>query len=87
VVFTASTDHATTVTSYLLEVFAAGANPSTATPAATSNLGKPTPASNGDITVDRAAFFSGLPPGSYLATVTAIGLGGLTRSAGVTFTR
>ena len=53
VVFTASTDHATNVTSYLLEVFAAGANPNTATPVATSDLGKPTPAANGDITVDR----------------------------------
>jgi hypothetical protein len=87
VVFTASSDHATNVTSYLLEVFVAGANPNTATPVATSNLGKPTPASNNDITVDRAAFFSALPSGNYLATVSAIGPGGRTRSAGVTFTR
>ncbi len=87
VVFTASTDHATNVTSYLLEVFAAGANPNTATPVATSNLGKPTPAANGDITVDRAAFFSGLASGSYVTTVSAIGPGGMTRSASVTFTR
>jgi regulation of enolase protein 1 (concanavalin A-like superfamily) len=87
VVFTAPTDHATNVTSYLLEVFASGANPSTATPIASSDLGKPTPASNGDITVDRATFFSGLATGNYLATVSAIGPGGKTRSASVTFTR
>lgn len=87
VVFGASTDHATNVTSYLLEIFASGANPSTATPVATSNLGKPAPAANNDITVDRATFFSGLAPGSYIATVSAIGPGGRTRSAGVTFTR
>jgi regulation of enolase protein 1 (concanavalin A-like superfamily) len=86
VAFTASADHAM-VTSYRLEVFASGANPSTATPVATSNLGKPTPATNGDITVDRATFFSGLAPGNYIATVSAIGSAGSTRSTGVTFTR
>ena len=87
VVFTASTDHATNVTSYLLEVFASGANPNTATPVATSDLGKPAPAANNDITVDRSTFFSGLAPGNYLATVSAIGPGGRTRSASVSFTR
>ena len=59
----------------------------TATPVATSSLGKPTPASNGDITVDRATFFSGLAAGNYLATVTAFGPGGQTQSSSVTFTR
>ena len=87
VVFGASADHATNVTSYLLEVFAANANPATATPVATSNLGKPTPAANNDITVDRSSFFSALAPGTYIATVSAIGPGGRTRSAAVTFTR
>ena len=43
VVFTASPDHATLVTSYELRIYASGANPNTATPIATSNLGKPTP--------------------------------------------
>jgi Bacterial Ig domain len=86
VVFTAPADHATNVTSYLLKVFAAGANPATATPVATSNLGKPTP-SGGEITVDRASFFSALAAGSYQATVTAIGPGGQSPSAAVTFTR
>jgi regulation of enolase protein 1 (concanavalin A-like superfamily) len=87
VVFTASTSHATGVSSYLLEIFAANANPATATPIATSDLGKPTPAANNDITVDRASFFSALGPASYVATVTAIGPGGRTRSTSVTFTR
>ena len=85
--FTASTDHATNVTSYLLSVYAGTADPRTATPVATSDLGKPTPAANNEITVDRATFFSALPAGSYLATVTAIGPGGTTQSSSVAFTR
>jgi chitodextrinase len=88
VVFTASADDSTTlVTGYRLEVFAAGANPSTATPVATSDLGKPTPATTNDITVDRATFFSGLAAGNYVATVSAYGSGGTSRSTSVTFTR
>jgi regulation of enolase protein 1 (concanavalin A-like superfamily) len=87
VIFTASADHATNVTSYRLSVYTQGSNPATATPVATSDLGKPTPAANNDITVDRAAFFSALAPGTYVATVMAIGPGGQTQSASVTFTR
>lgn len=87
VVFTASVDHATKVTRYVLQVYAASANPATATPVATSDLGKPAPASNGDITVDRATFFSALATGSYIATVTSVGTGGETQSTGVAFTR
>ena len=87
VVFTASSDHETNVTNYVLKVFAAGVNPATASPIATSDLGKPSPATNGDITVDRSTFFSGLAAGSYLATVTAVGPGGHTQSASVSFTR
>jgi hypothetical protein len=86
VVFTASTDHAI-VTSYLFEVFANGANPNTATPIASSDLGKPTPAANGDISVDQSSFVNALAPGTYVATVSAIGSGGEGQSAGVTFTR
>ena len=87
VVFGASADHASGVTSYVLKVYASGANPSTATPVASSDLGKPAPASNGDITVDRGTFFSGLAAGSYVATVTAVGPGGQTASAPISFTR
>ena len=77
VVFTASTDHDDNVTSYLFEVFAGGADPESSTPVASSNLGKPTPAADRDITVDRASFFNALAPGNYTATVTAIGPGGI----------
>jgi chitinase len=86
IVFQKSVDHAT-VTSYRLDIFASGANPATATPVATSDLGKPTPATNGDITVDRATFFSALAVGNYVATVSAIGTSGSSRSASVTFSR
>jgi regulation of enolase protein 1 (concanavalin A-like superfamily) len=87
VVFTASADHATLVTRYELRIYASGADPNTATPIATSDLGKPTPDANNNITVDRSAFFSALAVGNYGAAVAAIGSGGSSISAGVTFTR
>ena len=87
VAFTASADHATNVTSYRLEIFAASANPATSTPIASSDLGKPTPDATGTITVDRATFFGSLAAGQYLASVKAIGPGGQTQSAAVAFTR
>ena len=86
-VFAASTDHATKVTSYLLEIFANGADPNTATPVASSDLGKPAPATNGDITVNRATLFSGLANGTYIMTVSSVGPDGRSRSASLTFTR
>lgn len=86
VIFQRSVDHAT-VTSYRLDVFASGANPATATPVATSDLGKPTPAANGDVTLNRATFFSALAAGNYVATVSAIGTGGSSRSTSITFSR
>ena len=87
VVFTAPIDHATNVTSYWFEVFTSTADPSTGTPVATANLGKPDPDTNSDITSDQSALFSNLAAGNYLATVTAVGPGGSTRSATVAFTR
>jgi hypothetical protein len=85
VAFTASPDHATSLTSYRLDIFAASANPATATPIASSSLGKPTPDATGTITVDRATFFGSLPAGQYLAAVTAISPSGQTQSAAVAF--
>jgi hypothetical protein len=85
--FQKSADHSTLVTSYRLDVFASTANPSTATPVKSVSLGKPTPDSTGLITVDESSFFSALASGSYLATVSAIGSGGTSRSAAVAFTR
>jgi regulation of enolase protein 1 (concanavalin A-like superfamily) len=88
IIFTASADHnSSLVSSYLFEVFANGADPNTATPVASSDLGKPTPGANNDITVNRASFFSSLAPGTYVATVSAMGPGGKGRGAPVTFTR
>jgi hypothetical protein len=87
VAMTASTEHDTGVDSYLLEVFAGGADPETASPIASSDLGKPTPDANREISVDRSSFFSALPPGNYTATVKAIGPGGSARSTAVNFTR
>jgi len=86
VTFTASADHAS-VTSYRLDVFLPGVDPATATPTASSSLGKPTPDATNTITVDRASFFSALAPGTYQATVSAVGAGGESRSAAITFTR
>jgi uncharacterized protein DUF4082/Big-like domain-containing protein len=86
VIFQASTDHNNGVTSYLLEAFANGADPNTASPVASSDLGKPTPAANGDITVDRTSFFSVMARGTYVMTVSAIGPTGQGRSAPVTVT-
>jgi regulation of enolase protein 1 (concanavalin A-like superfamily) len=86
VMFQASTDHAI-VTSYLMQIYANAADPNTATPVASSDLGKPAPGTNGDISVNRATLFSGLAPGTYLLTVSSIGAGGTTRSLSITFTR
>ena len=85
-VFTSSPHHATTVSCHLLEIFAAGANPATATPIATQNLGKPAVVS-GDCTADITSTFNGLATGSYQATVSAIGSAGRSRGAPVPFTR
>ncbi len=84
-VFTASANHDTAVTHYLLEVFpdvAAGPIPT-----ASSDLGKPAPDQHGEISVDRSSFFSALPAGAYVATVTAIGNAGEAASDPAPFIR
>jgi hypothetical protein len=87
VLFRPSADHAALVDGYLFEIFREGDNPNSASPVASSDLGKPAPGADGDISVDRSALFQSLPPGSYVATVTAIGSGGQARSAAVIFVR
>ncbi|MEO5897230.1 MAG: hypothetical protein ABIS06_16185, partial [Vicinamibacterales bacterium] len=87
VVFLASADHDTLVTRYLLEIYTNSAAPGVSAPVATSDLGKPRPAANGEITVDRAALFEALASGSYIAAVTAIGDGGSSASLTAAFTR
>jgi hypothetical protein len=85
--FTPSTDNSMNVTSYTLDIFTAGANPSTATPVKSQNVGKP-PIVNGDMSVDVSQVIASLPPGSFFGTVTATGPGGSTRSApSATFTK
>jgi hypothetical protein len=79
-VFTASTNHTTAVDRYFLEIFPAGADPLVANPVATRDLGKPAVV-GGECTVDVSSTTVALAPGSYIATVTAIGPGGSTRSA------
>ena len=83
----ASTDHDTSVTSYQLDVFAAGANPDTATPLTSSDLGKPTPDGTREIRVDRSTMLGMLSPATYVVTVSAIGAGGRGRSVPYTFVR
>ena len=85
-VFYPSPDHDTTVTAYRFDVFAVGADPSTATPIASQDVGKP-PVVNGDVTAEVTATISALGPGTYQATIAAVGAGGITQSAPATFTR
>jgi hypothetical protein len=77
-VFVPSADHATNVTSYTAQVFAAGANPATADAAASLDLGKPAVV-DGSITADILPLVTPLPAGSYFVSVTAVGPGGSTR--------
>jgi regulation of enolase protein 1 (concanavalin A-like superfamily) len=85
-IFGASADHATNVTSYIVAIYRA-ADPVTASPVATRDIGKPTPV-NGDISVDISTLVNPLPAGSYYAVVRATGPGGTTASApSATFTR
>jgi hypothetical protein len=85
-VFVASPDHSTLVVNYLLEIFTAGANPNTATPVATQNLGKPAVV-NGECDVDITQTVNGLATGSYIATVKAVGSSGSSRSNTAPFTK
>jgi uncharacterized protein (DUF2141 family) len=85
-VFTVGPDHDTAVSSYIIAVYRAS-DPVTASPVATSDIGKPTPV-NGDITVDISPLVNPLPSGSYKVVVRATGPGGTTDSApSPTFTK
>jgi len=87
VVFHASPDDATLVTSYRIEIFSAAADTTTATPTSTFDGGKPAKDAAGDVTVIAASFFSALAPGNYKLTIAAVGAGGVGRSTAVVFTR
>jgi subtilisin family serine protease len=75
-----------TVSYYRLEVFASNADPRTANPIATQNLGLP-PVVSGESSVDVRATILPLPPGNYIATVAAVGPQGTGRSLPFNFTR
>jgi hypothetical protein len=78
--FTPSADDSTNVTSYRVDIFTVGVNPSTATPVKTQNVGKPT-ITNGEMVVDLMPIITSISSGTYFCTVTAIGPGGSTLSA------
>ena len=75
------------MTSYWFDVFTSTADPSTATPVATANLGKPDPDPNSDIASDQSALFSSLAAGTTSPLSRPSRPGGSTRSATVAFTR
>jgi hypothetical protein len=79
-VFTPSSNQASAVSHYVLNVFPAGANPSTSNPVASIDLGLP-PIVGSEIHADITALISGLAPGNYISTVTAVGPGGEATSA------
>ena len=71
---------------YVLEVFALGADPNTAAPIATQNLGLPTVVS-GECSADVRSTILGLAAGNYLATVSAVEGTNKLRSPSFAFTR
>ena len=79
-VFSPSADHDTLVSHYVLEIFPLGANVSAANPVGAVDLGKPGVV-NGECQVDITGLFTSLSPGTYVATVTAVGNGESERSA------
>ena len=87
VAFTTSAADEAIATDYLLEFFAAGADPATATAIKRQSLGRPTLDTAGNATVDITPAFTSLAPGNYIATVSAVWSGGLSRSASVAVTR
>jgi uncharacterized protein (DUF2141 family) len=78
---------ADSVSYYVLEIFAAGADPDTSAPVATQHLGLP-PVVDGVCTSDVGATILGLSPGSYVATVSSVSpADGKLRSIPTSFTR
>ena len=65
---------------YVLQIFLAGSDPDLAPPVAVQDLGRP-PVVNNECTVDVSAVIFALPPGRYVATVSAVTWAGLYRSS------
>jgi regulation of enolase protein 1 (concanavalin A-like superfamily) len=87
VAFTTSAADAALASEFVLEFFAAGANPLTATPLKRQSLGKPALDAAGNATVDITTAFNALAAGSYQATVSAVWSGGMARSASISVTK
>jgi regulation of enolase protein 1 (concanavalin A-like superfamily) len=87
VAFTTSAADAALASDFVLEFFAAGANPSTATPIKRQSLGKPALDAAGNATVDITTAFNALAAGTYQATVSAVWSGGMARSASISVTK
>ena len=79
VVFEPSLDDRAVVR-YVLDIFASGVNPEVGAPSATQNLGKP-PIVTGECTAEISETLEKLRPGTYVATVSAVGSSGTGRSA------
>lgn len=79
-VFSASSNHDTSVDRYVVDFYPSGANPATANPVGTRDVGKP-PVVNGECRADVSAVILGLVPGQYFATVTALSSSGQARSS------
>jgi hypothetical protein len=79
-IFVPSSNHATAVDRYVLEVFPVGADTTVANPVATQDMGRPS-ITNGECSVDVSGTILALAPGAYIATVTAVGSGGSSQSA------
>ncbi|HET7695123.1 MAG TPA: Ig-like domain-containing protein [Vicinamibacterales bacterium] len=85
--FTTTSTEMAKATDYVLEFFAAGADPATATAIVRQSLGKPALDATGTATVDITTLFNSLAAGNYLATVSAVWSGGVSRSAAISFTK
>jgi len=87
VAFTTTAANMALATSYVLEFFPSTVNPATGTPVAKLTLGKPALDATGTATVDITTVFNGLASGNYVATVSAVWSGGVSRSATVSVTK
>jgi hypothetical protein len=85
-VFVPSSNDATAVDRYVLEIFPLGANPTVANPVATRDLGKPA-ITGGECRADISSTIQALAPGPYIATITALGPGGSAQSEPAQFVR
>lgn len=84
--FTTSAADEAMATDYVLEFFAATANPAIATPIKRQSLGKPA-LSAGTASVDITTVFNSLATGNYIATVSVVWSGGVSRSTAISVTR